>query len=50
MSNKVVISGISTSQLPKLNAKQTEELIRRIKNGETHLREEFPTGNYIVWS
>jgi len=45
MSNKVVISGISTSQLPKLNAKQTEELIRRIKNGETHLREEFLMGN-----
>jgi RNA polymerase sporulation-specific sigma factor len=45
MSNKVVISGICTSQLPKLTAKQSEELIKRIKNGETHLREEFLIGN-----
>lgn len=45
MSNKVVISGICTSQLPKLTAKQSEELIKKIKNGETHLREEFLIGN-----
>ncbi len=45
MSNKVVISGICTSQLPKLNAKESQELIKRIKNGETHLREEFLIGN-----
>lgn len=45
MSNKVVISGICTSQLPKLTAKQSEELLKRIKNGETHLREEFLMGN-----
>lgn len=45
MSNKVVISGMCTSQLPKLTAKQSEELIKRIKNGETHLREEFLIGN-----
>ena len=48
MSNKVVISGISTSQLPKLNAKQTEELIRRIKNGK-HLRKNFLWATF-VWS
>lgn len=45
MSNKVVISGMCTSQLPKLTAKQSEELIKRIKNGEKHLREEFLIGN-----
>lgn len=45
MSNKVVISGMCTSQLPKLTAKQSEDLIKRIKNGETHLREEFLIGN-----
>ncbi len=45
MANKVVISGICTSQLPKLNAKDTQALLIRIKNGETHLREEFLIGN-----
>ncbi|HHU43174.1 MAG: sigma-70 family RNA polymerase sigma factor [Bacillota bacterium] len=45
MSNKVVISGICTSQLPKLDAKASEELLKRIKNGETELREEFLMGN-----
>lgn len=45
MSNKVVISGVDTSQLPKLTASESEALLRRIKNGETHLREEFLMGN-----
>lgn len=45
MANKVVISGLCTSELPKLSAKQSEELIKRIKNGETDLREEFLIGN-----
>lgn len=45
MANKVVISGLCTSELPKLSAKQSEELIKRIKKGETHLREEFLVGN-----
>lgn len=45
MSNKVEISGICTSQLPKLTAKDSEILLKRIKNGETHLREEFLLGN-----
>lgn len=45
MSNKVTISGISTSELPKLTAKESDVLLRRIKNGEENLREEFLTGN-----
>lgn len=45
MSNKVVISGLCTSQLPKLTAKESEMLLKRIKNGEEHLREEFLMGN-----
>ena len=45
MSNKVVITGISTDNLPKLNSKESEELLRRIKNGETELREQFLEGN-----
>lgn len=45
MSNKVVITGISTENLPKLSAKESEKLLRRIKGGEEHLREEFLLGN-----
>ncbi len=45
MSHKVVITGITTSQLPKLSAKESEELLIRIKKGETHLRDTFIEGN-----
>ncbi len=41
MSKKVVITGISTASLPKLSAKECEDMLRRIKNGETNLRQEF---------
>lgn len=45
MSYKVVITGISTDSLPKMSAKESETMIRRIKNGETELREKFLEGN-----
>ena len=45
MSKKVVITGISTSLLPKMSAKESEEMLRRIKNGETELREKFLESN-----
>lgn len=45
MSYKVVITGISTSELPRLTAKETDEMLRRIKNGETDLREKFLESN-----
>ncbi|NCA92058.1 sigma-70 family RNA polymerase sigma factor [bacterium] len=45
MSHKVIITGISTSQLPKLTAKESEELLYRIKSGEENLRDTFIEGN-----
>ncbi|NLL56137.1 MAG: sigma-70 family RNA polymerase sigma factor [Clostridiales bacterium] len=45
MSRKVVISGICTSQLPKMTAQECEVMLKRIKNGETHLRSAFIEGN-----
>ena len=45
MSYKVVITGISTSDLPHFTARESEEMLRRIKNGETHLREKFLESN-----
>lgn len=45
MSYKVVITGVSTSELPRLTAKESEEMLKRIKNGETNLREKFLEGN-----
>lgn len=42
---KVVICGVDTSGLPKLSAKENEELMRRIKNGDKHARERFIIGN-----
>ncbi len=46
MANKKVnLSGINTSGLTVLTAKESEELLRRIKNGEKHLRDTFIEGN-----
>lgn len=45
MSYKVVITGISTDKLPRLSAKESEDMLRRIKNGETNLREKFLESN-----
>lgn len=45
MPNKVVITGISTSDLPKYSSAEIEDMLRRIKNGETYLREKFIESN-----
>ena len=45
MAHKVVITGLSTSDLPKYTTKEIEEMLRRIKNGENYLRDKFIEGN-----
>ena len=42
---KVEICGVDTSGLPKLSAKENEELIRRIKAGDKQARDTFIIGN-----
>ncbi|MCL2631380.1 MAG: sigma-70 family RNA polymerase sigma factor [Firmicutes bacterium] len=43
--NKVSITGICTSTLPKLTAKESEEMIKLMKNGRPELRETFLMAN-----
>ena len=45
MLNKVVICGVDTSGLPKLTAKENDELMRALKQGDLHARERFIVGN-----
>ncbi len=45
MLSKVVICGVDTSGLPKLNKKEQEELMLRIKAGDVAAREQFIVGN-----
>ena len=45
MLQKVVICGVDTSGLPKLTAKENEELIAKLKAGDEAAREEFIVGN-----
>ena len=45
MGNKVEITGVNTSTLPKLNGKQMSELMIRIKNGDKLARDEFAYAN-----
>lgn len=45
MINKVEISGINTSNLPILSNKEKNELLIRIKNGDTDARQRFINGN-----
>lgn len=42
---KVEICGVDTSGLPKLTAKESEELMRRLKQGDKKARDEFIIGN-----
>ena len=42
---KVEICGVDTSGLPKLSAKENEELMVRLKNGDKQARERFIVGN-----
>lgn len=45
MYDKVVICGVETSGLPKLSRKEQEELMTRLKAGDTAAREQFIIGN-----
>lgn len=45
MINKVEICGVNTSRLPNLKRKEKEELMKRIKEGDSYAREEFVQGN-----
>ncbi len=42
---KVEICGVDTSGLPKLSAKENEELMRRLKQGDKQARDTFIIGN-----
>ena len=42
---KVEICGVDTSGLPKLSAKENEELMKRLKAGDKRARDEFIVGN-----
>lgn len=43
--NKVQLSGVNTSKLPVLSAKEKQALFEKIKQGDPKAREEFITGN-----
>lgn len=45
MGNKVEITGVNTSTLPKLTGKQMAELMTKIKQGDKQAREEFAYAN-----
>ncbi len=45
MLNKVVICGVDTAGLPKLTAKENEELMEKLKAGDEQARERFIVGN-----
>lgn len=45
MLQKVVICGVDTSGLPKLSARENEDLMRRLKAGDELARERFIVGN-----
>ena len=42
---KVEVQGLDTSKLPKLSAKDQMEMLYKIKNGETELKDEFIESN-----
>ncbi|MBO7297997.1 MAG: RNA polymerase sporulation sigma factor SigG [Clostridia bacterium] len=42
---KVVICGVDTTGLPRLSAKENEELMKRLKSGDKRARDEFIVGN-----
>lgn len=45
MAQKVVITGLSTTDLPKYSSKEIENMLLRIKKGETQLKDKFIEGN-----
>ena len=45
MINKLEICGVNTSKLPMLSNEEKQELLIKIKNGDTEAREKFIQGN-----
>ena len=45
MINKVEIASVNTAKLPVLSDEEKMELLKRIKEGDKHAREEFINGN-----
>ncbi len=45
MINKVEIAGVNTAKLPVLSNEEKQELLVKIKNGDTQAREMFINGN-----
>lgn len=45
MYKKVEISNVVTSELPKVDKTQAEEMLKRIKEGENELKDEFIRSN-----
>ncbi|MDY6367979.1 MAG: sigma-70 family RNA polymerase sigma factor [Clostridia bacterium] len=45
MNGKVIICGINTANLPRLNQKQSEELLQKIASGDAVARENFIVAN-----
>ena len=45
MNVKVEVQGLDTSKLPKLSQKEQMEMLKRIKNGENDLKDEFIEAN-----
>ena len=45
MINKVEIAGVNTAKLPVLSNEEKQELLVKIKNGDTEAREKFINGN-----
>lgn len=45
MLNKVEICGVDTSSLPKITRNESEELLKRIKNGDENAKSAFITSN-----
>ncbi len=45
MANKVEICGVDTARLPLYKEAEMTEMLERIKNGDTSVREKFINGN-----
>jgi len=45
MINKVVICGVNTSQLPTIKTSEMRDMLKKIQEGDTELREQFIKGN-----
>ena len=45
MSNRVVISGVNTSNLPKLTNAEIMELLKKVKQGDEFARDKFVVAN-----